>query len=164
MKTIILRNWLSVVLSFVSTFSPVHTIKEAIPQSHPVAVVAKASQNLPVKHLASRSLDTAFLMASAKQYNYVFAGQATCEGQPCSNARVQIEVTSEYGSNVREATTDANGRYSVSMPVKGEPNQTLSWEIHGLTSDFKKADLEGHQILSDDSSIQMSAPLMFVEG
>ena len=165
MKAILLRNWFSLVISFVSTFSPIHTVKEVVPQSQPVAVVAR----LPHKTLAVNPVavtparETAPLLASAQSYTYTFAGLATSEGQPCNNARVEVRVTSDHGADIQNVTTGKDGRYNVSIPVVGEPNETLSWEIHALTSDFKKVDLEGHQILTGEYSIQMEAPLAFVE-
>jgi hypothetical protein len=61
-------------------------------------------------------------------------------------------------------TTRADGRYSVTVPVKGKPNETLSWEIRAFTPDLREADLEGHQILRDDDpAIQLNKSLNFAE-
>src|SRR4029077_9781421 len=123
MKAILLRNWLTVVLSFVSTLSPIHSMKEAIPQPHPTAVVVKLPQkNLAVMPLEVKPIqEKAPLLASALNYTYTFTGQATIGGQPCSNTRVEIRVTSDKGSDIENVTTGADGRYSVSIPVTGEP-------------------------------------------
>ena len=166
MRTLLMRNWLSLLMSFFTTLSPVQITKEAIPQTHPGALVAQAKRPiaLAVKLKATRPAEkTSSPLNSFHGYAYTFAGQATLDGEPCPNARVEVRVTSGYGFDIQNVQTGPDGRYRVTLRVQGEPTDTLSWEIHALTPDFKKAELEGQQILMDEHAVQLNNPLIFVE-
>ncbi len=190
MKKTFAKNWFTVALSIIGLASPIllnnmsnemgrkvalkhHRTLIATQVGAPAADLAAVPDATPVaSDQDMKQTDTLIaqtppikntFLASAREYTYTFAGQATFDGRPCPNARVEIRVTSEYGADIHQVTTGPDGRYSLAVPVTGKPNETLSWEIHALTPDYKEADLEGHQILREEPSIQMNNSLNVAE-
>src|SRR5258708_28943026 len=164
MKTLLLRNWLSMVLSFMGAFSPVQFHKEALPKMIPAqALVAQAVR--PVKQaiqITHKTHKTAHLNIGARTYTYVFAGKASFNGMPSANAQVNVRASSENGIFTRQTRTDADGIYRVSMTVTGKFDEMISCEISAITSDLlQKASVEGRQIPLHDSRVTLDPPLSF---
>jgi hypothetical protein len=166
MEKTLVNNWMTVALSILAVMYPMQFNKEVLALSNPVHAVLPFDSNTPVKAMtpmARRSVRPNALRASSRLYTYTFTGKATYEGQPLANASVEIRVTSEYAAEFHMVTTGRDGRYSLSVPVTGKPNEPLSWEIRGLTADLKQANTEGHQILTHEHEVEMITPLVFSE-
>src|SRR5438094_4237451 len=161
MERILGNNWMAVALSILGVMYPMQFNEEALTLSNPVHAVAPRNGNTVAKPVAHRSVKANTLVANSRLYTYTFTGQASSEGQPSANARVEIRVTSDSAADIHEVMTGPDGRYSLSVPVTGSLSETLSWEIRGVTADLKQASLEGHQILTDEHTVEMIAPLVF---
>jgi hypothetical protein len=161
MKNILLRTWLGTILSVMGFFSPV--AKAVLPEPallHPSTLSTRAISVKPViRHTLNQDITGMNLHGNEKAYTYVFAGKAVQNGQPSANTRVTVHLITSDTTLVREAITDAEGTYNLTLPVTGEPSETVHWEISALTPEMKQASLEGHQILMDDSTIQLNSLL-----
>jgi hypothetical protein len=166
MEKTLVNNSLAIVLSVMGLIYPMEFNSDVLALSNPVNPVAPLHWDTPAKpmtRVAQRSAHFNALRADSRLYSYTFTGTATYEGQPLANASVQIRLTSEYAADFHTVTTGPDGRYSLSVPVTGKPNDPLSWEIRGLTFDLKQANLEGHQILTQEHAVKMDNPLVFAE-
>jgi hypothetical protein len=161
MKIYLFRYWPSIVISILGIAGPSQIAKDSRLQAAPIPAAVARSQalNKPTFQI----IKTAPLMTFTQRYTYVFAGTAICQGQPCPNARIEVRVTSEFGEQIQHIITRSDGTYKTAFHLIGTPNETMSWEVNALTSDFQKVYLAGHQILTDELSVQMDLPLTFTE-
>ena len=151
MKTVLVA-----ILSFLSAYNPFNHYK-GNDQAAPIVAQVPA----PAKPLPEKTRTTVPMYGNARSYTFVFSGQATCMGQPCA-ASVEVRMESSAGRLVRRMTTDPDGHYTLSVSVMGEPDEVLNWEIHALAPNLEKADLEGRQILLSETSVNLDAPLVFL--
>ena len=164
MERILIKKWLVVALSILGAIRPMQTYKEEKPvPQNPVHEVNSVARQAAAKRSVHPKRRPTNLVADSRSYSYTFRGLATAEGQPATNARVEIRVTSDYAADMFQVSTGSDGRYTLTVPVTGKPNQTLSWEIRGLTSDLKAAGQAGHQILTDEHAVELDIPLALAE-
>jgi hypothetical protein len=90
---------------------------------------------------------------SVQTFTYVFAGQVTCQNNPCRNARVELNLeTSTEGVITQTTRTGADGRYQLEVTVQGSPSESSAWklEAHSASvSNQESAEAEGRVILTE---------------
>ena len=163
MERIPVNNWLTVALFMLCALYPMQLSRDVLAIASPLNAVAAYNQPLAIEPVSPRVVKSNGLNAPSRSYTYTFTGLATFKGQPMTNVRVEIRVTSEYAADIHEVTTGPDGRYTLSVPITGKASETLSWEIRGVTSNLKQTNWEGHQILTDEHAVQMVTPLVFSE-
>jgi hypothetical protein len=149
-----MKYFIIAVLTCIGAFSffQYYKIHHSMPK--PTAMITQLPKPKPTKP-AYVFQETAPLYGNARTYTYLFTGLATYEGKACPGALVEILTFSQFGYQVRRVTTGPDGHYTAALPVIGEPDETLSWEIHAETPTFQKADLDGRQILLSEPTVEM---------
>jgi len=162
MERILEKNWLIATLTILGLIYPMQ-FHEATARVKPAQPAVTPTKTVSKKLAATRPAESTSQNPIGPVYTYLFSGQAVSDGQPLANTRLEIRVTSEYGADIHYTTTDKDGNYTLPVSVMGHPNQTLSWEIRGVTPDLKQVNQEGRQILTDKHVVQLAIPLPFAE-
>ena len=155
MKNFLLDNWMPLIASALTAFCILHVQKPTAHVKHPHPMIAP----LTVAEVPTPAAES----AAPNGYTYTFSGLAMANGQPMANTALEIRITTEVSADVHHTMTDVGGHFSLPVSFAGEPNQTLSWEIRGVTADLKQVTLEGHQILTDNHIVQMAVPTELAE-
>jgi len=128
----------------------IHTARETI---HIAPVVVVADQN-------SMSLGQIILK---RKYTYTFEGTATYNNAPCASASVLVRVTTEDGTHAVGGVTNADGTYSIQVPVIASINEPIDFTIEGYTPEFKQVEMAGRRIVSqEDDQVTVDRQLAFL--
>ena len=92
----------------------------------------------------------------------IFEGKATDQGVPSPDTTVLVKVSTLTGTQVRIAKTDAEGSYRIEVPTKTNIDDNLDWTIEAYTPEFKKVELVGRRIVTEDSTVSIEQTLAFL--
>lgn len=81
-----------------------------------------------------------------RQLVYTFTGTAQCAQTPCTNIRVSVRVTSGKWVETRSETADAQGHYSLQLPILSLVNEKVLWALEAYSKDLRKATLQGERV------------------
>jgi len=95
-------------------------------------------------------------------YSFVFEGKALYHGVPCPNASVLVTVFTPKGDLAKGGTTEADGSYHIQIAVNANANDAMDWQMQAYTPDFKKVELVGRKIITEDSSVSIDNTLAFL--
>ncbi len=96
-----------------------------------------------------------------RQLTYTFTGVAQCAGAPCTNVRVSVRVTSGKWVETRSEVADAQGNYSLQLPILSLVNEKVLWQLEAYSKDLRKAELRGERLTSsEDKDISLQNNLV----
>jgi len=147
MKRFVLDTWLIFVFSFGQVLVPV-----------PVLAHAKGTVNCSVEWGSSN-----------QTFSYVFSGVVSCQGRPCPNAKVQLQLsTASQPDVVQDTVAAADGSYELKIAVAGTAQDSAQWKLIAQAPESisqEAVEVEGSSILTDDeNTIVVQRPLQIVQG
>ena len=93
---------------------------------------------------------------SRQTYTYVFSGVVTCQGRPCANTQVHVDIDTPSQGVVSQATTTSpDGRYLLQVSVEGDADDTTTWKLlaeAGGPNHGEPTEIEGRSILMQDQT------------
>jgi hypothetical protein len=95
-------------------------------------------------------------------YTFVFEGKALYHDVPCPNAGVLVTIFTPHGTLAKGGTTDADGSYRIEMAIKANANDAMDWQMQAYTPEFKKVELVGRKIITEDSSTSIDNTVAFL--
>ena len=88
-----------------------------------------------------------------RHYRYVFEGKATHAGKACPNASIIVHLVSgDEALATQGAVTNPDGTYSLAMEIDASPNKPVDWSMEAYSADFKKVEMVGRRILTQEES------------
>jgi hypothetical protein len=160
MNSFLLRNWFSVVLSFLGVFNPMSIQKESIPALQTIQVVHTIK---PAVAVTRKAQPASHLSKGIRAYTYIFAGKALDNGQPSASAEIVLELTTSNGTEIHRIKTAQDGSYQIAASLLSKPNDMVRWTINAETTDHKTLSLEGHQIPLYENRVAINGTLYFAE-
>jgi hypothetical protein len=94
-----------------------------------------------------------------RTYLYTFEGMATYQRKPFPDASIAIRIN--VGDQVQTVGggTRADGTYSITVPVEARLDQPVDWAIEAHTPEFKKVELVGRRIATEDTTNDLKITL-----
>jgi hypothetical protein len=100
------------------------------------------------------------------KYTYTFGGTATQHNAPFAGASILVRLTTGEQTITMGGITNSDGSYAVSVPVTAEVNKPVDWIVEGYTPDFKKVQLVGRHIVTEEDKegeeVKLDGPLAFL--
>jgi len=120
--------------------------------------------NLPTSDAAVESLNSINLRRfGLHKYLVNFAGLATYQGKPCANASILVRISTVDSSQAVGIITQPDGTYTTQILVEAMPNQPIDWIVEGYTPEFKKVEIVGRKIgTNEDNTIGVQQEVAFL--
>lgn len=124
-----------------------------------VKIAAKPTAPVPAKPVMATRIvrvnNELQLNSTFREYRTLFAGQVTCGDSPCE-AELRLVITSDNIPELRQVfRTDADGRYAQPVILKEKPGRAADWKIMVYTPRTYPMELNGRQILTEESQIDV---------
>jgi hypothetical protein len=125
------------------------TSRHALHLPHRSLAVVETKKEMPQHDI--QNIDSINLQRfGLHQYLMNFAGLATYHGAPCANASILIRIATADGSQTVGLITKPDGTYATQILVESMPKQPIDWIVEGYTPEFKKVEIVGRRIGTDD--------------
>jgi hypothetical protein len=96
-----------------------------------------------------------------RQLIYTFQGGVKCTPKPCVDIRIRIHVTAGDWKEQREGGLNAQGQYSLQMPVMSAAHEKVQWHVEANDIDLRRAELAGERVTApDDQDITLQNDLL----
>jgi hypothetical protein len=127
--------------------------KPAVSHKKAVPAAAKVAK-------ADKSANPLYLHTFKKEYTCTFKGKVTCGEGLCNTAEVKVHLVSHGNPNiVRDAVIQPDGSYEVSLVMKEFINEHFDWWIVADSPDSASKQLQGREILMEDTQIRIEEPI-----
>ena len=152
MKTVVLKNWFTSILSFLGVFPPAPATHEALPLPHRTAQ-SQVSHFIPEHKPAPREISA---------YTCIFEGHATSLALPVPDAKILLRVKGPGNHESQYfATTEADGSYSFLAPLKGTPTSPVNWTLAAEDPDLRVVQVAGRLSLQNEPTITVGSHVDF---
>ena len=132
---------------------------------HPVRSVAHRRHSVEVVHVAVLDSNRMNLhpLGDKQKYVYTFEGIATYDDQRCPNASILVRLSTADETRTVGGVTNADGTYSIQVPINAAVNDPIDWVVEGFTPDFQKVEMTGRRIVAkEDDPVTLVQPLAFL--
>jgi hypothetical protein len=161
--SVLATTWLLLVsLLYMADRRHAHMVTRPVPFQ--VARVTHQHHALPPKiQEEEKNMNALALHTFQREYTCVFTGKVSCGDGPCKDAEVQIHVASAQNPEiVRKTNLQEDGSYEVTVLLKEFPHEQVDWSISAGSPDASQKQIQGRQILMDDSTIAIEEPLLLL--
>lgn len=125
----------------------------------PLLHIRKATPSTPETPQLTLSQNL-YLHSFEKEYTCVFSGKVTCGDGLCQSAEVLVHVNSKQNLDIaKTAIIQPDGSYQVSILLKELVHEHIDWWIVADSPESTTKQVQGRQILMDDSVIAIEEPL-----
>ena len=153
MKSILIKNWFTLILSFLGVFPPAPATHEALPLPQRTSQ-AHVSHFVPAHRPVTPS--------APASYTCIFEGRATSSGLPVADAKVLLRV---IGPGRHESqhftTTEADGTYSYLVHVQGTPTSPINWTLVAESPERRIVQVSGRVRLQNEPTITVGSHVDF---
>src|SRR5258708_13576248 len=124
---------------------------------HPHHHVASAQKLSVPKQELERRL---YLHTFEKEYTAVFSGKVTCGDGLCHAAYIQIHISSKQNPHmVKTVAIQPDGSFETSVIFKEYLHENMDWWIVADSPESASKQVQGREILMDDSHISINEPI-----
>jgi hypothetical protein len=142
----------------ISIQSPAETTQKVAKRTAPARRIPLQLVTAKVEDI--KKVNPLTLHTFEKEYTCTFKGKVTCGEGLCNAGAVQIHLTSKGNPNiVRNVMIQPDGSYEVSVLLKEFLNEHIDWWIVADSPDSASKQLQGREILMDDTQIKIEEPI-----
>jgi hypothetical protein len=135
---------------------PTYSQVVKLPKHHPHKAAVRSLHQTPPADIARRL----YLHSFQQDYTATFSGKVTCGDSLCRAAETQIHVASKLNPHiVKTVSIQPDGTYEAVLLFKEVPHENLDWWIVADSPESVSKQIQGREILMEDSRVQIEQPV-----